>query len=44
VDLARNALARLAALRLVRRDDAAVRTLPAPMRFSLGKTELHARR
>jgi uncharacterized protein (TIGR02678 family) len=39
-ELARNAVARLAALRLVVRGDASVRALPALMRFSLGKAEL----
>jgi uncharacterized protein (TIGR02678 family) len=43
-ELARNALARLASLRLVRRNGAAVCALPALSRFSLGSTELLARK
>lgn len=43
-ELARSALARLASLRLVRRDGEAVRALPALSRFSLGSTELLARK
>lgn len=43
-ELAQGALARLAALRLVRRDGAAVRALPALARFSLGSTEVLARK
>jgi uncharacterized protein (TIGR02678 family) len=42
--LARGALARLASLRLVRCDGEAVRTLPALARFSLGSTEVLARK
>lgn len=42
-ELARDALARLSMLRLVRRDAAAVRTQPALARYALGKTELVAR-
>jgi uncharacterized protein (TIGR02678 family) len=43
-ELARGALARLASLRLVRREGEAVRALPALSRFSLGKTEVVARK
>jgi uncharacterized protein (TIGR02678 family) len=43
-ELANNALARLASLRLVRRYDAAVCALPALARFALGSTELVARK
>jgi uncharacterized protein (TIGR02678 family) len=42
-ELAHNALERLAALRLIRRDAAGVQALPALARFSLGKVELIAR-
>jgi uncharacterized protein (TIGR02678 family) len=41
--LARSALARLASLRLVRRDGEAARALPALVRFSLGSTEVLVR-
>jgi uncharacterized protein (TIGR02678 family) len=43
-ELARYAVQRLAALRLVRRGDAAVRALPALVRFSFGQTEVVARK
>jgi uncharacterized protein (TIGR02678 family) len=43
-ELARGALARLASLRLVRREGEAVRALPALSRFSLGGTEVLARK
>ncbi len=43
-ELAHLALARLAALRLVIHADGAVRALPALMRFSVGDTQLIARR
>jgi len=43
-ELARNALARLASLRLVRREGETVRTLPALARFSLGSTDIVARK
>jgi len=41
--LAREALARLAALRLVRYDDGAIRALPALARFTIGKAEVRPR-
>jgi uncharacterized protein (TIGR02678 family) len=43
-ELARNALQRLAALKLVRRGQASVRALPALARFSLGRTEVALRK
>lgn len=43
-ELAHGALARLAALRLVRRDGTSVRVLPALARFSLGATQVLARK
>ena len=43
-ELARDALARLASLRLVRQDADTVHALPALARFSLGTTELIARK
>jgi len=43
-DLAKNALARLAMLRLVRRDAGGVYPLPALARFALGEAELVARK
>lgn len=43
-DLARNALARLEMLRLIRRDAAGVHPLPALARFALGEAELVARK
>jgi uncharacterized protein (TIGR02678 family) len=43
-ELARNALERLAALRLVRCDEAGVQALPALARFALGKAQLIVRK
>jgi uncharacterized protein (TIGR02678 family) len=43
-ELARNAIERLAALRLVRCDEAGVRALPALARFALGKAQLIVRK
>lgn len=43
-ELARNAVQRLAALRLVRCGDGSVRALPALARFSLGRAEVAVRR